>query len=38
VTILESEPTMQGILFDQPHVVTGAPPLLRERGVDGASA
>jgi len=32
--ILEANPTMQGILFDQPHVVTGAPPLLRERGVD----
>jgi len=34
-TILEANPTMKGILFDQPHVVTGASALLRERGVDG---
>ena len=34
-TILEANPTMKGILFDQPHVVTGAPPLLCEHAVDG---
>ncbi len=32
-TILERNPTMKGILFDLPHVVAGAPPLLREHGV-----
>jgi SAM-dependent methyltransferase len=34
-TILKANPTMKGVLFDQPHVVSGAPTLLRERGVDG---
>lgn len=33
-TILNANPEMQGVLFDQPHVVTGAPPLLHELGVD----
>jgi SAM-dependent methyltransferase len=32
--ILKANPTMRGILFDLPHVVSGAPPLLREHGVD----
>lgn len=32
-TILKRNPTMKGILFDMPHVVAGAPPLLREHGV-----
>jgi hypothetical protein len=32
-TILERNPTMNGILFDLPHVVAGAPPLLREHRV-----
>jgi hypothetical protein len=33
-TVLKANPTMKGILFDQPHVVSGAATLLRERGVD----
>ncbi len=33
-TILKKHPAMKGILFDLPHVVEGAPPLLREQGVD----
>lgn len=33
-TILARNPKMQGILFDLPHVVAGAPPLLREHGVE----
>jgi SAM-dependent methyltransferase len=33
-TILEANPTIRGILFDLPHVVSGAAPLLREHGVD----
>jgi hypothetical protein len=33
-TILKANPTLQGILFDLPHVVTGAAPLLREHGVE----
>ncbi len=33
-TILEANPEMQGVLFDQPHVVTGAPPLLRDFGIE----
>jgi hypothetical protein len=32
-TILDRNPRMKGVLFDLPHVVAGAPPLLRERGV-----
>jgi SAM-dependent methyltransferase len=31
--ILASNPSMTGILFDLPHVISGAPPLLREHGV-----
>jgi SAM-dependent methyltransferase len=34
-TILKANPTMKAILFDLPHVISGAPPLLREQGVDG---
>lgn len=33
-TILERNRAMKGILFDLPHVVAGAPPLLREHGVE----
>src|SRR5262249_34402723 len=33
-TILKARPSMKGILFDLPHVVAGAPPLLREHGVE----
>lgn len=32
-TILAQNPKMNGILFDLPHVVAGAAPLLREHGV-----
>jgi len=32
-TILQRSPRMRGVLFDLPHVVTGAPPLLDELGV-----
>jgi len=32
-TILDRNPKLKGVLFDLPHVVPGAPPLLRERGV-----
>jgi hypothetical protein len=31
--ILASHPVMRGILFDQPHVVTGAGPILNAKGV-----
>jgi len=34
-TILRRNPTMKAILFDLPHVAAGAPPLLREHGVEG---
>ena len=34
-TILKANPAIKGILFDLPHVVAGAPPLLREHGVEG---
>ncbi len=34
-TILARNPAMKGILFDLPHVVAGAPPLLRQLGVEG---
>jgi C-methyltransferase len=33
-TILAATPTIHGVLYDQPHVVTGAPTLLKQRGVD----
>jgi SAM-dependent methyltransferase len=33
-TILRENPSMRGILFDLPHVVVGAPPLLREQGIE----
>ncbi len=33
-TILKANPAMKGILFDLPHVVAGAPPLLRELGIE----
>ena len=32
-TILSRHPAMQGVLFDLPHVVAEAPPLLKQRGV-----
>jgi O-methyltransferase domain len=32
--ILGSNPSARGVLFDQPHVVTGAPALLSAAGVD----
>lgn len=31
--LLRRHPRMEGVLFDLPHVVSGAGPLLRERGV-----
>ncbi|HLY36562.1 MAG TPA: methyltransferase [Candidatus Binatia bacterium] len=34
-TILRRNPAMKGILFDLPHVASGAPSLLREQGVEG---
>ncbi len=33
-TILRANPTMKAMLFDLPHVVAGAPPLLREHGIE----
>lgn len=33
-TILRANPALRGILFDLPHVVSGAPPLLRKHGVE----
>lgn len=33
-TILRSNASMKGVLLDLPHVVAGAPPLLREHGVE----
>ena len=33
-TILGANPSLRGILFDLPHVVAGAAPLLREQGVE----
>ncbi len=33
VSILQAHPTLHGVLFDLPHVVKGAPPLLEEAGV-----
>jgi hypothetical protein len=32
-TILSKHPNVQGVLFDLPHVVAEAPPLLKQRGV-----
>ncbi len=32
-SILQAHPTLQGVLFDLPHVVKGAPPLLEAAGV-----
>lgn len=32
--ILAALPTAQGVLYDLPRVVQGAPPLLRQRGVE----
>ena len=32
-TVLAANPQARGVLFDQPHVVAGAAPLLREAGV-----
>jgi SAM-dependent methyltransferase len=34
-TILKATPALKAILFDLPHVVAGAPPLLREHGIEG---
>jgi O-methyltransferase domain/Dimerisation domain len=34
-SILQAYPTLHGVLFDLPHVVKGAPPLLEEAGVSG---
>jgi ubiquinone/menaquinone biosynthesis C-methylase UbiE len=31
--ILKANPTLQGILFDQPHVISGAQPVLESAGV-----
>src|SRR5829696_6154101 len=33
--LLAAYPAMRGVLFDQPHVVAGAPPLLESAGVAG---
>ena len=33
--ILMANPSARGVLFDQPHVVSGAPALLSAAGVDG---
>lgn len=33
VSILQAHPTLHGVLFDLPHVVAGAPPLLERAGV-----
>ena len=32
-TILAAHPQMRGVLFDLPHVIASAPPILAERGV-----
>lgn len=34
-SILQTHPTLHGVLFDLPHVVAGAPPLLEVAGVSG---
>lgn len=34
-SILQTDPTLHGVLFDLPHVVKGAPPLLEGTGVSG---
>ncbi|HEY6287534.1 MAG TPA: methyltransferase, partial [Ktedonobacteraceae bacterium] len=34
-SILQAHPTLHGVLFDLPHVVKGAPPLLEAAGVAG---
>ncbi|GAC1357393.1 MAG: methyltransferase [Ktedonobacteraceae bacterium] len=34
-SILQAYPTLQGVLFDLPHVVKGAPPLLEAAGIAG---
>ena len=34
-SILQTDPTLHGVLFDLPHVVKGAPPLLEGAGVSG---
>ena len=34
-SILQAHPTLHGVLFDLPHVVKGAPPLLEVAGVSG---
>jgi len=34
-SILQADPTLHGVLFDLPHVVKGAPPLLEGAGVSG---
>lgn len=34
-SILQAHPTLHGVLFDLPHVVKGAPPLLEVSGVSG---
>jgi hypothetical protein len=33
-TILQAHPLVRGVLFDQAQVVTGAPPVLRQAGVE----
>ncbi|MGH7342518.1 MAG: methyltransferase, partial [Candidatus Rokuibacteriota bacterium] len=33
-TILAANPSLEGILFDLPHVVAGAPSLLRQHGLE----
>ena len=35
--VLAAHPQARGVLFDQPHVVAGAGPVLREAGVEGRS-
>jgi len=34
-SILQAYPTLHGVLFDLPHVVAGAPPLLEAAGIAG---
>jgi hypothetical protein len=34
-SILQAHPTLHGVLFDLPHVVKGAPPLLEAAGIAG---
>ena len=34
-SILQAHPTLHSVLFDLPHVVKGAPPLLKAAGVAG---